>query len=438
MIWFTLSLFFGITILVFWCAIKKPYFQFGKFSFESYALAAFLGPILFFITGFLSFTDIGSLFVSQDSPIHILILFLSMVFLSIYLDEVGVLEYVAQKALYLACESGVKLFFILYSLVSILTIFTSNDIVILTLTPFIYYFAKHARINPKPYLLAQFFAANTWSILLLIGNPTNIYAASFFDIGFFAYLQVMFIPALVAGIVNIVVLYFLFKKEISLKLSQVASRVEKPIRDSFGAKFGTTLLIICTLFLVISDFIIVEMWKISLFFAVLLGIVIFSRRFFHTNFVSLSQVFVRVPWMVILFVISYFLMTSVLLKHNVIDFFVSHLSWFMTDKTLSVLIMGFASGIIANVLNNIPMTVVFSQIVSFFPFSTQTASMYAVIIGSNVGAYFTPIGALAGIMWMSILKSKGIDLSYREFIYYGLCVGILTLGAALIALLFMV
>lgn len=59
-------------------------------------------------------------------------------------------------------------------MVAILTIFTSNDIVILTFTPFICYFSKNAKINPIPYLVAEF-AATTYSMMLIIGNPTNIY-----------------------------------------------------------------------------------------------------------------------------------------------------------------------------------------------------------------------------------------------------------------------
>ena len=72
-------------------------------------------------------------------------------------------------------------------MVAILTIFTSNDIVILTFTPFICYFSKNAKINPIPYLVAEFAAANTYSMMLIIGNPTNIYLATSASIDFISY-----------------------------------------------------------------------------------------------------------------------------------------------------------------------------------------------------------------------------------------------------------
>ena len=108
------------------------------------------------------------------NPIKILILFLSMTFLSVFLDEMGFFRYVAVLATQKAKGSQRTLFLILYAIVSLLTVFTSNDVVILTFTPFICYFAKQAKINPLPYLVGEFCASNTWSMMLIIGNPTNV------------------------------------------------------------------------------------------------------------------------------------------------------------------------------------------------------------------------------------------------------------------------
>jgi arsenical pump membrane protein len=57
-------------------------------------------------------------------------------------------------------------------------------------------------------------------------------------------------------------------------------------------------------------------------------------------------------------------------------------------------------------------------------------SVFSVIIGSNLGALLTPIGALAGIMWMSILKHKGVHFSFGEFMKYGAIItGFMLIGA---------
>ena len=151
---------------------------------------------------------------SSINPIKILILFFSMTFLSIFLDEVRFFKFIASILTNRCKTNQTSLFFALYALVSILTIFTSNDIVILTFTPFICYFTKNTKINPIPYLVAEFAAANTWSMMLIIGNPTNIYLATSANINFIEYFKVMFLPTLIAGLTQLLLMYLIFKNKL--------------------------------------------------------------------------------------------------------------------------------------------------------------------------------------------------------------------------------
>ena len=141
-----------------------------------------------------------------------------MTALSVFLDEMGFFKYLATLATKKAKANQFSLFLTLYLLVSVLTVFTSNDIVILTFTPFICYFAKNTKINPVPYLVAEFAAANTWSMMLIIGNPTNVYIASAAGIDFISYLAVMALPTVVAGLCSLGVLYLLFRKSLKKPL----------------------------------------------------------------------------------------------------------------------------------------------------------------------------------------------------------------------------
>src|SRR3546814_1543362 len=61
---------------------------------------------------------------------------------------------------------------------TVLTYFTSNDMVIVSLTPLILELCNQSKnMKPLPMLIAKFVAANTSSIGLYIGNPTNILLA---------------------------------------------------------------------------------------------------------------------------------------------------------------------------------------------------------------------------------------------------------------------
>ena len=154
-----------------------PKLKIGKIRLDTYWLITLIGAVLVLIFGGTDIEKVGKSLIADTAinPLKILVLFLSMTVLSIYLDELGFFRYLANIALKRARTGQKKLFLYLYITVSVLTVFTSNDIIILSFTPFICYFAKNAKINPIPYLAAEFVAANTWSMMLIIGNPTNIY-----------------------------------------------------------------------------------------------------------------------------------------------------------------------------------------------------------------------------------------------------------------------
>ena len=92
----------------------------------------------------------------------------------------------------------------------------------------------------------------------------------------------------------------------------------------------------------------------------------------------------------------------------------------------SIFIYGLTSFLSANVLNNIPMSVLFADGLSLAGLTSTSyyGALYASIIGSNIGAYLTPVGALAGIMWLSILKKHDYPLSFGKFMKYGVIISI--------------
>ena len=99
-----------------------------------------------------------------------------------------------------------------------------------------------------------------------------------------------------------------------------------------------------------------------------------------------------------------------------------------------VFVYGIISTLMCNFINNIPISVLFSEIVE----SGIESELYATIIGTNIGAFLTPIGALAGIMWLSLLKQNKVKFSFMSFTKYGAMLAIPTLLAALIALSFVI
>ena len=103
------------------------------------------------------------------------------------------------------------------------------------------------------------------------------------------------------------------------------------------------------------------------------------------------------------------------------------------DKNI-VFKYGIASFLSSNLINNIPMSVLFSTVPNMSNTIDSYKAIYSIIIGSNVGAFLTPIGALAGIMFTDLISRQNIKYSFLSFIKYGLIISIPTLLVALVTL----
>ena len=320
----------------------------------------------------------------------------------------------------------------MYVMVAILTIFTSNDIVILTFTPFICYFAKNANINPIPFLVAEFAAANTYSMMLIIGNPTNIFLATSINIDFINYLKVMFLPTILAGIAQLLILLVIFnhnlKKEIKVDVEV------KKVKSKLDLVMGLGHLTICLLLLVVSSYINISMWIVCLICALSLLISILSIHLIrHKKLKIIFKTLKRLPYELIPFVLSMFIIVLALKQQGI----TSYISEILGEENV-ILHYGVTSFFACNLINNIPMSVLFANIPNMVDTTLYLKSIYSIIIGSNIGAFLTPIGALAGIMFTDLLNRQQVEYSFTRFIKYGMIIAIPTLLVALLTLNFMI
>ncbi len=429
-----LTLFLVTCLVMILSVLFFPKIKLGKVKIDTYWVVTLVGAAAVLLAGQPDFSAIGKALVDNDSPINpikILVLFISMTVLSIFLDEMQFFRYLASVTLKRAKTGQIKLFLYLYLIVSLLTVFTSNDIIILSFTPFICYFAKNAKINPTPYLAAEFVAANTWSLALIIGNPTNIFLASASGIGFLEYIKYSFLPTLLAGTAAFGVMFLMYRKQLSAPMEGEAEVVQ--IKDKFLLWVGIVHLAVCTILLAVSSYVEgMEMWIISLasvgslFLFVLITALV--RKKPPKELLGCLK---RAPFQLIPFVLSMFVMILVLKDLHITEQVGKLLG--SLGSQYNVWTYGFASFFAANVINNIPMSVLFSSIIDSASLSgvAATSAIFATVIGSNIGAFLTPIGALAGIMWSSILNEHGLKFGYKDFLKIGVTVALPTLVAAL-------
>ena len=424
----------GLITLVF----AKPAIHIGGKKISIFWLAPLAGAITLTVGGLLSPSEIwrGLTGAGDVNPIKILLLFFAMTMMSVYLDEIGFFRMLAVKVLGKAGKNQTVLFFLLYGLVSILTIFTSNDIIVLTFTPFICHFAKNARIDPIPYLVSEFVAANTWSMALIIGNPTNIYLTGTAGVTFSDYILVMLLPTAMAGVVSCGMLYLIFRKKLALPINPEPQKL--PRIDKVTEIIGLCHLGGCIVLLSISSFVGLPMWLITcLFFASLVILTMAVSLFRRRAPFLIAKCILRAPWDLAPFVISMFVLVLSLDKFGLTTMLAGFLD--QSEGIAGTIIsFGGASFLASNILNNIPMSVLFSSVVATLPQGTlTTAALFASVIGSNLGAFFTPTGALAGIMWTGQLHDHGVPFSFGTFVKYGALLSIPAMVAALGGLILM-
>jgi arsenical pump membrane protein len=444
-----LYLLFILTLLIILVNQRVIRIKFLQFLNMPYYLAPVFAAFLAVLFEFMSPNDVyqaltgyriseGISFLGGTGPFTDVALFLSITSIAIALDVTGFFDYIAVKFLERVETSGFMIFTGIYVLTSILTLFTSNDILILTLTPFLLVFLKHLRLNPIPFLVAEFFAANILSMGLLVGNPTNIIAGISAGLNFTDYARIMILPALVAGVVSFAMLYAIFRKDICVKCH--AKKLPKMKLNPWSVP---ALLLLAGAIASMALFSSSELllWHIAVLWALLtlavfalpqLIIILKNGKKLRQSY--LYEMETKMPWEIIPFVFGFFVLIEAFEINGITYQIGTFLSGALSSSLVaSVFGIGLLSTFAANIFNNIPMTVFFSGLVHNFTANAAGAT-YALIMGSNLGANLTPIGALAGIMWMKILRHRGVRITFTQFLGYGLKVTLVTALATLAAI----
>ncbi|WIA38186.1 hypothetical protein OEZ86_001535 [Tetradesmus obliquus] len=359
-------------------------------------------------------------------PYGILILFMALAYISTSLDMTGCFGWLALHITRRSKGNGRLLFLLYFAVSSIITVFTSNDIAIMTLTPIIYYFSAATGTDAVPYLTAMFTAANIWSMLLFVGNPTNIIVAVAYQMSFGDYSRWMALPTLGAGLGCLAVLLLVHARRMPKHLALPDLQPALLLLDKPGAAFGSFNILGCLGLLAAAPSLGWELWPVTLVVPFVLGMFILVEGLNATGWVD------RLAW------------------------------WLGSGVRGSVWAALFAVGsfsvLLANLANNQPMTILMTRVCMSPVFAqaaaaaaagapaagglissgsssnadlsspTSMASMadgssrvpigaaFAVVIASNVAANFTVMGALAGIMFVNILQRKGLrTVNYATF-----------------------
>ena len=398
---------------------------------DTYWLITTIGAILILLFNINTAGDILNLFIQNNStnPFKIIVLFLSLTFISKFLDAVGLFNFLASRASRIGKGNQFIIFTAFYFLISLLTIATNNDIIIIV-TPIMIYFAKASKIKPMPYLIMVCFVLNTLSTTFLTTNVSNLYLGSFFGITYFDYLAKLTPVSLILMLILYVLLILVFYKDLKVKIEV---EVEKePIKNKFLLVLGLTSLALTTVFLIISNLINVEMYLITLIFA-LVDLIIGSIYCFikKEDKIYILKPVKTLPYEFIPFLISMFIIISSLNQTDLL-LQIGNLLNSIESIEAEVFAYGLTSAISANLVNNVPMSLLYANILNTNALTTVD-NVYAAILASNLCALITPCGALSSLMFMRICKENEVKISYLDYMKFApLGIILLVIGIALI------
>lgn len=380
----------------------------------------------------------------------IVFLIISFAYLSISLDLSGFFEFCSFRIVRYANGNGLWLMVFLYLLCSAYTFFTSNDIVIISMTPIILYIGKHAKIrNLVPLLISQFIAANTLSMGLYIGSPANIVLGDATGMTFVDYFLWMFFPALVACAVTLLMIVAVFHW-LPLRGNRMQATYEIPskaleARSSASMWVKTAIFALCIVFLTVNSYIGIELWHICLATALvmLLYDVILLCSGSEGFLPFMRTVSRRTPWAIAPFVLCFFAMVRAISRCGLTEDAARFLAGLGQGSLVKLsMLFGFISAFAVNVMNDIPSTVFWADMVPSLR-GMLTEREYRVVIcsllvGLHPGCYLTIIGALAGLMWITIIRKwmTGEDLKTPtafDLSFYGLIIVFPVIAATCLA-----
>ncbi|UYY98160.1 arsenic transporter [Peribacillus frigoritolerans] len=390
-----------------------------------------IGALTVLVAGIVPWMDVLNIFdIIRGASLTIL----STIMMSIVLESIGFFRWIALNIIIRSKGSGVRLFVYTNLLCFFMTMFFNNDGSILITTPIIIHIVTLLKIKPHqkiPFLISGALIATAASAPIAVSNISNLIALKIVGLSLNSYINMMFVPSMI-GILTIgLLLYLYFKKDLPRKIPSVPVKwdntfsryvqthpldVKQQSEDNdwklFKLSFAIVILTRVSFFALTPFGVPLEL--IGMVGAFLLIIL----RWYKTK-TGLSDIVKKTPWHVLLFAFNMYVLVYGLKNVGLNDYLVSNLKPLIMDSPFNAtMIMGILLTILSNLFNNLPAVMIGTLSITEMgldPHLVQIAYL-ANVIGSDIGALLTPVGTLATLIWMYILKKHSINISWGKYL----------------------
>lgn len=417
----------ALTIITFLCTIS---FIFWRPNVNE-AIPATIGAFFIFLIGSVTLTDLG---VITETIGGAAVTIIATIVMAIVLESFGFFHWSANKLLELAKGSGIRLFWLTNLLCFLMTLFVNNDGSILITTPILMMLLHNIGLKNHqkiPYLLSGALIATASSAPIGVSNIVNLIALKIVHMDLYMHTAMMFVPATLGLLLLALLLFAYFYRVLPRKLpeakrfsphaSEKGYHPLKEVKPLIPHEKQTKFMIYILIFVFIV--------RVSLFvasyihfpvplMAVIGSIFLLTWRWIYLK-IPPTDMLKKTPWYILVFAFSMYVIIyglhNIGLTQMLISFFQPIISG---DLLQASVMMGILVSILSNLFNNHPALMVGTLTLTNMNLEPLTLkiSYLASVIGSDIGSLLLPIGTLATLMWMHIVKKGKVKISWGDYL----------------------
>ncbi len=397
----------------------------------SEAWAAAAGAVLMLVTA--SVSPVSAL-QAVAGEWNLFLFFLGLMLTAAVADMARFFDWAADLAVVAAGGSGRRLLFNVLVVGALITTFLSNDATAVILTPVVYAIVSRLRLTVMPYLVAVAFMANAASMTLPISNPINILVGDRLRAPLLEYESHLLAASLAAIAITIAVFVAIFWRTAEPGFDSQAAR--RGIRGSrrFFAMTVVGLVVLAVAYIAGAA----SLWPLGVIAATgglaLLGVAAVNRG------LSRDHLRAHVSPSLFVYIAGLFILVRGVQDAGITGAVMAQVVSHAADAGTAVAVGLFGSALLSNAVNNLPGVLVFVSGAQAGGVAAplQAPFLFGALAGADLGPNLTPVGALSTMLWLAIVRRRGVKVSAWDFIRIGALVTPLTLLAAwaLIALSF--
>lgn len=388
------------------------------------AIPATIGAFFVLLSGSVSLSDLGQI---TETIGGAAVTIIATIVMAIVLESFGFFYWAAELLTRKARGSGIRLFWLTNLFCFLMTLFVNNDGSILITTPILLLLLQNMGLKNHqkiPYLLSGALIATASSAPIGVSNIVNLIALKIVHMDLYMHSAMMFIPAsLGLGLLSLL-LFATFYRVLPRKLPPIAQwnlmPGSHPLQGTMPRENRTAFMrnILIFVFCV----------RISLFvasyinfpvsaMAVIGSSLLLAWRWIYLK-ISPADMLKKTPWYILIFAFSMYVIIYGLNNIGLTQWLIYLLQPLVSGSLINAsVLMGTLLSILSNLFNNHPALMVGTLTLMSMGLDPLTLkiSYLASVIGSDIGALLLPIGTLATLMWMHIVRKGGVKISWGQY-----------------------